>query len=133
MSNNNSGYGICVIGAIVLAIILGIGIYRPINKVSNRREVTMTVTDKNVKNNSDSGKYLVYCKDDKGNIAVLEITDALLAGRFDSSDTYAGIEVGKTYKFDIGGSRNRLLSWYPNIYEYSEVKETVISKPISDK
>lgn len=123
MSNNNSGCGFYGFVAIILVIMIGIGIYRPINKVSNRREVTMTVTDKNVKNNGKSGKYLVYCKDNKGNIEVLEITDALWAGRFDSSDTYAGIEVGKKYKFDIGGSRNRLLSWYPNIYEYSEVKE----------
>lgn len=119
--NNNSGCGFYAIVVIIVAIMLGIGIYRPINKVSNRREVTMTVTDKNVKNNGESGKYLVYCKDDKDNIAVLEITDALFAGRFGSSDVYAGIEVGKTYKFDVGGSRNRLLSWYPNIYKYSEV------------
>ena len=123
MNNNDAGCGFYGFCAIVVAIILCIGIYRPINKVSNRREITMTVTDKNVKNNGDSGKYLVYCKNESGNIEVLEITDALFAGRFDSSDTYAGIEVGKTYKFNIGGSRIRLLSWYPNIYEYDEVTQ----------
>jgi hypothetical protein len=96
--------------------------YRPINKVSNERQVTATVTDKNVKNNSDDSKYLVYTIDENNNIATYEITDSFLKGRFNSSDVYAGIEVGKTYTFTIAGSRNGFLSWYPNIYEYQEVK-----------
>ena len=44
-------------------------------------------------------------------------------GRFNSSDMYAEIEVGKTYKFEVGGSRNELWSWYPNIYKYEEVEQ----------
>lgn len=110
---------------LVVAVIFMIGILfescsRPINKVANRREITATVTDKEVKNKSDDSKYLVYTKNENGNIQVLEITDALFAGQFNSSDIYAGIEVGKTYVFDIGGSRNKFLSWYPNIYGYKE-------------
>lgn len=93
---------------------------RPINKVTNRREVTATVTDKEVKNYSDKSKYLVYTKDEDGNVQVFEITDALFAWQFDSSDIYAGIEIGKTYVFDIGGSRRKLFSWYPNIYGFKE-------------
>ncbi len=112
----------------VVAILIAVGILivsfsRPFNKVSSRREVTATVTDKEVKNKSDDSKYLIYTKDENGDIAVFEITDALFAWQFDSSDIYAGIEVGKTYKFDVGGSRNEFLSWYPNIYEYEEVKD----------
>lgn len=95
---------------------------RPINKVINRREVTATVTDKEVKNYSDESKYLVYTKDENGDVQVFEITDALFAWQFDSSDIYAGIEVGKTYVFDVGGSRNKLFSWYPNIYGYEELE-----------
>lgn len=95
---------------------------RPFNKVSNRREITATVTDKEVKNKSDDSKYLVYAKDENGDIQVFEITDALFAWQFDSSDIYAGIEIGKTYVFDAGGSRNKFFSWYPNIYGYEEVK-----------
>jgi hypothetical protein len=65
---------------------------------------------------------LVYTKDTNDKIYVYEITDAWLAGRFNSSNVYAGIEVGKTYNFTVGGSRKEFLSWYPNIYEYEIVK-----------
>lgn len=108
---------------ILLAVgILLVGLYRPFNKVSNRREITATVTDKEVKNKSDDSKYLVYTKDENGDIQVFEITDALFAWQFDSSDIYAGIEIGKTYVLDVGGSRSKFFSWYPNIYGYEEVK-----------
>ena len=109
---------IFVVSCMVLMLVVCFA--RPINKVSNRREVTAMVTDKKVKNNAKESKYLIFTKDIKGEIQVLEITNALFAGQFDSSDIYAGIEIGKTYVFDVGGSRNKLLSWYPNIYEYEE-------------
>lgn len=105
-----------------VALLLLVGLWRPINKVSNRREITATVTDKVVKNSDGKDKYLVFTKTSDGETAVFEVTDALFAGRFDSSDLYAEIEVGKTYRFDVGGSRNRLFSWYPNIYGYEEME-----------
>lgn len=109
------------IGLIVLSIILCL--IHPINKISNIRETTtVTVTDKTVKNNGDDGKYLVFTEDTKGNIEVFEITDSLLKGRFNSSDVYAAINVGETYIFTVGGSRNEFLSWYPNIYEYKLIE-----------
>lgn len=111
-----------VIFIILVAGVLLVSFSRPFNKVSNRREITATVTDKEVKNKSDDSKYLVYTKDENGDIQVFEITDALFAWQFDSSDIYAGIEIGKTYVFDVGGSRNKFLSWYPNIYGYKEVE-----------
>ena len=111
------------IAAILFAVgILLVGLYRPFNKVSNRREITATATDKEVKNKKEDSKYLVYTKDENGEIQVFEITDALFAWQFGSSDIYAGIEIGKTYVFDVGGSRNKFFSWYPNIYGYEEVK-----------
>lgn len=109
-------YTILFIGCLALCCI------RPINKATNQREVTVTVTDKAVKNSGDTGKYLVFTEDVNDNIEVFEITDSLFAGRWDSSDVYAAIKVGKTYKFTIGGSRNRILSWYPNIYDYKLIE-----------
>lgn len=106
---------------LALLIICVVAIIRPINKVTNTREIIATVTDKGIKNDSNKGKYLVYTKTIDGKVEVFEITDSLLAFRFDSSDVYAGIEVGKTYTFEIRGSRNRLFSWYPNIYDCKEV------------
>lgn len=114
-------YGIIFFICIVMLVIC---IYRPFNKVSNYRDVTITVTDKEVKNSKDSSKYLIFGEDEDGNVSTYEITDSWLKGRFNSSDVYAAIKEGNTYTFTVGGSRNEFLSWYPNIYEYQLVEET---------
>lgn len=114
----------CVLSIVGIIIIFGIMFYRPINKISNKREVTVVVTDKVVKNSSDQSRYLIFTEDKEGNVNTYEITDSLLAGRFNSSDLYASIKVGGKYKFEIGGSRNQFLSWYPNIYS-CELIETM--------
>ena len=114
---------VTVIFIIAIVIVLGVGIYRPFNKVSDMRDVTVTVTDKTVKNDGDDGKYLIFTEDKDGNIATFEITDSWIAGRFNSSDVYAAIKVGNTYTFTVGGSRNEFMSWYPNIYEYKLVED----------
>ena len=114
---------VTVIFIIAIVIVLGVGIYRPFNKVSDMRDVTVTVTDKTVKNDGDDGKYVIFTEDKDGNIATFEITDSLIAGRFNSSDVYAAIKVGNTYTFTVGGSRNEFMSWYPNIYEYKLVED----------
>lgn len=106
----------------VIILLCG-SVYRPFNKVSNMRKVSVTVTDKAVKNNGNNGKYLIFTEDSKGNVATFEVTDSWLAGRFNSSDVYAAIKIGNTYIFTVGGSRNELMSWYPNIYEYEVVKK----------
>ena len=114
---------VTVIFIIAIVIVLGVGIYRPFNKISDMRDVTVTVTDKTVKNDGDDGKYLIFTEDKDGNIATFEITDSLIAGRFNSSDVYAAIKVDNTYTFTVGGSRNEFMSWYPNIYEYKLVED----------
>ena len=114
---------VTLIFIIAIVIVLGVGIYRPFNKVSDMRDVTVTVTDKTVKNDGDDGKYLIFTEDKDGNIATFEITDSWIAGRFNSSDVYAAIKVGNTYTFTVGGSRNEFMSWYPNIYEYKLIEE----------
>lgn len=92
----------------------------PFLKVSNRQNITATVTEKTVKRYNDKDKYIVMTELEDGSTMVLEVTDALFAGQFDSSDVYAGIKVGNTYKFDVGGYRIPLLSMYQNIYGYEE-------------
>ena len=86
------------------------------------RTITATVTDKGIKTDGQHSTYLIYTKDDADNVEVMMIKDNLLAGRFDASDDYAAIEVGKKYRFTVRGSRVRFLSWYPNIYEFKEVE-----------
>lgn len=91
-------------------------------KNGNERTVTCTVTDKGIKTMNDDGIYLIYTKDSDGETMVLQIADTLIHGRFDSSDLYAEIEVGKTYEFDICGERVPFLSWYPNILSSNEIR-----------
>ena len=127
-SKNNSSIfkvlSLLIVFLVLCVIILGANVYRPFNKVNDMRDVTVTVTDKAVKNDGNSGKYLIFTEDKNGNIATFEITDSLMAGRFNSSDVYAAIKVGETYTFTVGGSRNEFLSWYPNIYGYELVEES---------
>lgn len=75
-----------------------------------------TVTDKAVKPGKDSSTYLVYTEK-SGEVMVFCIEDRFLIGRFDASDDYARIEVGKTYSFDTVGVRQHFWSSYPDIIE----------------
>lgn len=111
---------VCVISLVFLFMVC---IYRPINKTNDMRDVTLTVTRVAVKNSGNNGKYLVFGEDENGVSQVLEVTDSLLMGRFDSSDMWGDIKEGKTYTFTVGGKRSEFWSWYPNIYAMTEVEK----------
>lgn len=115
---------------LVIGIMLLLGCIPGIVKTTDEHWETVTIMAKDIKNKSDDSKYLVwadkvkpcsYCGEPKS--TVYEITDSLFMGRFDSSDLYGEIEVGKTYQIRIAGQRWPLFSWYQNIYEIKEVKE----------
>ena len=100
MSNSKIDFLLLIVVMIVVAII---GLARPFDKVSNIKDITVTVTDKVVKNGNDSGTYLIFGEDENGTIHTFEITDSLLRFRFNSSDVYAAIETGSKYEFTVGG------------------------------
>ena len=108
-----------IISILILLVILSFGI-RNISKAFYTRHIAIEVTDKAVKNN----KYMVYGRtvDPEHLPKSYEITDSAIKGRFDSSDMYAEIEVGKTYEFIVGGNRIPFMSWYPDIYSATEIK-----------
>jgi len=85
-------------------------------------EYTLTVTDKEVKNDGDSSKYLIFTSDAKGKVKTLENVDSLFKGKHNSSDIYAELKKGKTYKFTVYGYRLPFWSTYENIINYKEVK-----------
>ena len=111
---------IIVFMVISIAASLSILVGREIDLTANRYTITAVVTDKAVKNYNDNGRYLIYTKDSDGTILVMEIEDNIFVGQFNSSDIYAEIETGKTYTFDVVGSRVPFFSWYPNIYSAIE-------------
>lgn len=107
---------------LVLMLILSSIIYT-IAAYNNTNTYIVTIEDKVVKSDGgDSQKYLIFTKTSNGEERVFENTDALFAGKFDSSDYYAKIKIGKTYKFKTIGFRIPFLSEYENIIEFEEVK-----------
>ena len=61
---------------------------------------------------STTSKYLVFTNNE-----VLENTDSWLYLKFSSSDLYAKLKEGQTYKIKVAGWRIPFLSWYRNIIE----------------
>lgn len=112
-SSSSTGIELIIL-IIVVAIMLGSCAIQN----SNERTEIGTVTDKFVKDD----RYLVYCEDENGEVDVYEIDDSFIYGRLNSSDYFGGIHVGTKYEFRVVGSRSPLLSWYPNIIEFEEIK-----------
>lgn len=53
---------------------------------------------------------------------VFSVSDELWQGRWNSADTYASIQPGKTYDFTAIGFRNGFFSVFPNVLEAREVR-----------
>ena len=116
MSKTEILYGIVVI------IIIGLIIANVVIRNGDKRIMSgYTVTDKQIKTEDKHGKYLVYTKDENNNVLVMEVTDTVWRWRFNSSDEYASIEIGKTYNFIVCGQRIPFLSMYPNILKHEVI------------
>ena len=124
--NKITGFEIfCVLGVIIIVIIcLFTSCGHTIDRNSNEREVVGTVTEKTVKRSDKQDKYLIFVKiEGEEEIQVFEITDNWVEGKLNSSTIYGNIKVGETYTFTIKGSRNEMLSWYPNISKVEKQKK----------
>ena len=109
--------------AIIVAIIVAIVIVIPsCSSYFTTKGYTVTVTDKNIKNYSESSKFLVFTKLENGETKVFYIGDSLFKGRWNSADNYADIEVGKTYKIEVIGWRIPFLSSYENIIKFKKLE-----------
>ena len=84
----------CLFLAVIVLIGLGFNVYRSFDVAfGHEQDVIVNVEDKGIKRDGETDIYLVYTRTNDGEIEVFQITDSLLAGRFDSSDDYAGIKV----------------------------------------
>ena len=86
----------------------------------NEHTYIVEITDKERVNYNKNGKYLIYGQEDNKTL-VLENTDTWFRGKFNSSDIYAELEVGKTYEFTVVGYRMPIFNAYENIIEYKEI------------
>lgn len=105
-----------VTGAVVLGIVLIAGL----SATPLLSQETYTAEVRKSERVCESGKdgscrYLVFT--DQG---VFKNTDTIWKWKFNSSDFYADIEVGKTYEFDTVGFRIPFLSVYENIVAFEE-------------
>ena len=124
--NKITGFEIfCVLGMIIVVIIcLLTSCGHTIDRNSNEREVVGTVTEKTVKRSDKHDKYLIFVKiEGEEEIQVFEITDNWVEGKLNSSTIYGNIKIRETYTFTIKGSRNEMLSWYPNISKVEKQKK----------
>ena len=118
------------VGVLILIIAIIAGDF--IISKATRQTIVATVTDKDIKkepNNSSSKEdkkeskdvYMVYTKDENGEVHVFKNEDTWYYFKFNSSDVYAEIEIGKTYEFDVYGLRIPFFSSYQNIIKVKEV------------
>lgn len=105
--------------AVVLAVAHGCQTY------FRTRTLTTTVTDKErvcsavntgTENTGTECKYLVFTLD-----GTFQLSDSLVAGRYDSSDLYGQIQRGQRYRLTVYGWRFGPSSMYPNIKTAEEI------------
>ena len=102
---------VAIIAVVLLVVGGGFFLLSGFNKTS---DVTFRVTDKQIMNSCNNGKcdhqYMIYT--DHG---VYKDTDSFFHWKFNSSDVFAKLEVGKTYTCKVYGIRNHFTSDYKNI------------------
>ena len=97
--------------SMIIVLILIFGGWTCSQSYGNVQEnVKITVVDKERVNDGKSSKYLIFTKDE-----VFECTDSFLDGKWNSSDFYRKLKVGKTYTVKTRGTRIPFFSMYRNI------------------
>lgn len=110
---------ILIITAIILAFIGGI-IYLSTIDYQNEEIIEITVKDKYVKRAGESGDtYLVASEEGD----TYKITDLFWIGKFNSTDLYNQLTIGKTYRVTVTGVRHQFFSWYKNINKIEVLEE----------
>lgn len=113
---------LAMIAGVITVLVLVVDVFvHPVNKALNIRTTEGTVIGKTAKHWLKARKYLVEIENEDGETEMFEVTNSLFRWRFDAAETWDGIEIGKTYEFEIGGVKLPVMPWYPNIYGYEEV------------
>ena len=113
----HEGFGFIKVLFVIL-ILVAIFIY-PIAYRSSGDYATFTVKDKERITEDRDSYYLIFTEDGE----VFENDDSLLFWKWNSSDVYGELEVGKTYKAKVAGWRVHIFSMYRNVLTISEVTE----------
>lgn len=107
---------IFMLTVIVILLVSAFGLYSL--SYINEETIEITVKDKYIKRNSDDDMYLVV---DENN-DTYKITDLSFIGKWNSTDLYNQLDIGKKYRITVTGIRNHFLSEYKNINKVEEIK-----------
>ena len=110
---------VLIIYTMLLILALLIPISMCVINYQNPQELEITVKDKFIKNNDKSGIFLIV--DENNN--TYQITDLIFKGKFNSTDLYNQMEIGKKYKIETTGYRIHILSKYQNINKIYKLEE----------
>lgn len=110
----------------LLAVIVGLLFTNmPYQWLTQRTLNNVLIKDKQISTETDAGKngkvvstYLIFT--DQG---VFRNDDAGWFAKFDSSDFYGELDIGKRYRLKVYGWRIPILSMYPNIVRKKEISE----------
>jgi hypothetical protein len=83
-----------------------------------------TVTAKDRTSDGEGGSDMrIYTQgcNDSSEVRVFNVADNVFVGQYASANTYASIEIGKTYNFETRGYRIPVLSLFENIVGITEV------------
>lgn len=109
---------ICIILVVILLIIIvgliGFSIWCHNISYGNERIIEIEVQDKYTK--GESGRYFIIDSNDNA----YQVYDMLFIGKFNSTDIYNKLKIGKKYKVKVTGERIYFFSMYPNINEIME-------------
>lgn len=105
---------------LIVIIIISFSIF----EFNHKTVYTATVTDKTVKHEQDhKDTYFIYTQLSNKQERVFKDEDTIWAWKWDSSDVYGKLAIGKTYKIKAYGFRIPFLSSYENIVNVEEVKQ----------
>lgn len=109
------------LGCIGLIVIIAIALFVTpiIVQYNHKQEFTGEITDKYNKRDGDSDKFYVVL-DDK---TIVQNSDLLFKGRFNSADVQAQLKVGDKVKIKTIGYRIQILSMYPQMYDVKQMEE----------
>lgn len=99
-----------IFGTIAGILLMGLLIFSVSIGYQNEEIIECTIEDKWIKRSGKDDMYLVQCDNE-----VYQITDLLFKGKFNSSDIYAKLKVGKTYEITTTGYRFKFLSMYKKL------------------
>lgn len=105
-----------IVGSLILGVI-GVSVYFATIEYQNEEIIKITVKDKYIKRNGDKDIYLVASETGD----TYKITDLLWKGKFNSTDLYNQLTIGKTYKVTVTGIRLSYFSMYKNINKIEEI------------